>query len=466
MATPIGLVGPSYKESSIPFDAQRTINLFPVKDERSKTGSALYGTPGLLRFSNIGVGPIRAEFRATNGRAFIVSGAALYEVDAAGNGTWRGNLLQAKGIVSIDENGFQLALCDGKNLYIFTYSDNDFTRVGSENLPEVSTVTFIDGYFVVNELDTGRFFISALYNGLVWVALDFATAESSPDKLLRVINGIGQLWLLGEISGEIWTNTGDSAFPFERISGAKLEVGIAAPHTALALDNSLFWVGQDENGTGIVYRTNGFAPKRISTGPIEEAIQKAPKPLEMRSWSYQQGGHVFYVITGGGLETSLVYDLSTGEWHERAYMNEQGNWEAHLGNCCMYAFGKHIVGDRRNGNLYELRSDVYTDDGEPLVAERIFAHLAANGERFSIDALEIDLEGGVGAEEGNTPLISMRLSKDGARTWGNWYTASMGKIGDYMRKARFRRLGMAEQFTFCVRISSPAKRALLGSYVR
>lgn len=462
---PIGLVGGSRQAYSLPFNAERTVNMHPVFDQESKTKAALYGTPGLVDFADVGTGPEREGFRATNGRMFTISGSGFYEVEASGVHTLRGSIEQSQGIAYMEENGFQLCICDGSSLYIFTYADNEFEKVTDPDLPEVGTVTFIDGYFVASEVGSGRFFLSALYNGLSWNALDFATAESSPDELRRVINGIGQLWLLGEVSGEIWTNTGDSQFPFERISGAKLEVGIAAPKTALVLDNSLFWVGQDEGGTGIVYRTSGLTPRRISTDEVEAALQAAPNPLEMRSWWYQKNGHIFYVITGGGLETSWVYDLTTQIWCERAYTNSYGQFEPHLANWCVYAFGKHLVGDRRNGKIYELSESAYDDAGEPLIAERIYTHTAMNSERFSINRLTIDLEGGVGLEDGSDAVIMMQLSKDGGKTWGNWHTTSIGKVGKYLSKARFRRLGYAEQITFRVRISDPVKRVLLASYV-
>ena len=47
----IGLVGPSYQARSLPFNAQRTVNLFPVFDEQGKETAALYGTPGLKLFT-------------------------------------------------------------------------------------------------------------------------------------------------------------------------------------------------------------------------------------------------------------------------------------------------------------------------------------------------------------------------------------------------------------------------------
>lgn len=463
----IGLVGPSYQERSLPFDAQRSVNLFPVYDENGKEVAAMYGTPGKVLFSTIGDGPIRGEFRAANGRAFAVSGSGLYELDTDGMGTLLGTLSSSSSIVSMDENGLQLAVCDGADLYIFTYASNSFAQVTDGDLPVSGLVTFIDGYFVVNEVDTGKFFISALYDGLTWDALDFATAESSPDSLKGCYNAIGQLWLLGEKTGEIWTNTGDSTFPFQRIAGAKMEVGIVAPHTAESIDNSLIWVGQDNIGTGIVYRAQGFTPKRISTSAIEMRIQSSSSPQNMRSYTYQEDGHVFYVLTGGGLETTLVYDLTTEQWHERAYLNSEGNFEQDIACCSMYAFGKHLVGDRRNGKIYEMSLDYYDDDGDEIARDRIYTHISNEGKRLRFKSLEIGFETGVGltSGQGSNPLCSLRISKDGARTWTDWFFSSIGKIGEYKKKVIFRRLGIAEQMTFHLRISDPVKVAITGSYL-
>lgn len=467
----IGLVGPSYQQRSLPFDAQRSINLFPVLDQQGKEVSALYGTPGLLLFASAGDGPIRGNFCSANGRAFVVSGSELYEIGSEGDASLLGGLDSNSSIVSIDENGFQLGICDGSNVYIFTYATDTFVKVTDIDLPSAGTLTFIDGYFVINQNDSGKFFISALYDGTSWAALDFATAESSPDNLLRVINAVGQLWLLGSKTGEIWTNTGASAFPFEKISGAKMEMGIIAPHTAVAVDNSVFWVGQSNIGSGIVFRAQGFSPARISTNAIELLLQAAPSPETLRAYTYQQEGHTFYVITGGGLTTTLVYDISTQLWHERAYLNNDGDLEQHLGSCGMYAFGQQLIGSRRNGFIYTMSLDYYDDDGDEIAAERIYTHLSDENKRLRFKQLEISMETGLEALDFSRedpvvdPQITLYISRDGARTWSNGYQTSFGKVGEYLTRAVFRRLGVAFQWTFKIRITDPVRRVLIGSYL-
>lgn len=464
----IGLVGGSNQERSLPLDAERTINLYPVFDKSGKEVSALYGTPGLSLFATAGEGPIRGEFSAANGRAFVISSSFFYEISSAGIETLLGSLDSSSGIVSIEENGFQLAICDGTKVYVFTYATNVFVKVTDADLPSAGTLTFIDGYFVITKNSSGSFYISTLYDGTAWAPLDFATAESSPDELLRVYNAVGQLWLFGTKTTEIWTNTGASAFPFERISGAKMETGILSPHSAVAVDNSIFWIGRDNIGSGIVYRAQGFSPQRISTNAIELLIQQAPMPSTLRAYTYQQDGHTFYVITGGGLSTTLVYDISTQLWHERAYLNSFGQFEQHLGACSMYAFGYQLVGSRADGKIYKMSLDLYSDNGREIASERIYTHLSDENKRNRFNQLEISMETGVGLQSGQgiDPQITLWISRDGGRTFSNGYTTSFGPVGRYLTRAVFRKLGTAYEITFKIRITDPVKRSLIGSYLK
>lgn len=463
----IGLVGETYQESSLPFNAERSINLYAVLDKTGKEVAAMYGTPGLYLFGTAGAGPIRGEYSTANGRAFTVSGSALYEVNSDGTTTSRGSLNTASGTVYMVENGLQLAICDQTYVYIFTYATNAFAAVVTPNYTSAGSITFIDGYFIVNQNSTGKFYISSINDGSTWAALDFATAESSPDFLKRAIQAVGLLWLQGADSTEIWQNTGASAFPFQRISGGKMTVGIYAPATAIEADNTLFWVGSSKEGNGIVYRAQGFTPLRISTTPIELMIRNASDPTNIRAWTYQRDGHLFYVLTGGGLATSLVYDVTTKMWHERAYLAATGAFETHLATCAMKAFDKILVGDKNNGNIYVLDESTYSDNGDVLAAERIYTHLSDEDKMIRYNKLIIGVETGVGLQsgQGSAPVINLQLSKDGARTWSDIFTASIGAVGEYMTEVAFRRLGVAKIMTFKIRITDPVKRVLIGSYL-
>lgn len=465
----IGIVGPSYEMRSLPFDAQRSINFFPVLDQQGKEVAALYGAAGKSLFCSTGSGgTARAAFESANGRAFFVSGSGLYEIFSDGTSTKRGELAQSDGVVTIAEIRTQLAVCDQKDVYILTYESNAFTKVSSAGIPTLGfgTIASINGYFIGNENGSGRFWISALNDGLTWPA-EFATAESSPDLLLSCVSALGQLWLIGNRSIEVWTNTGEAAFPFRRVSNAVINVGSLSAFTSIAIDNGLIIVGRDENGSGVVYKLQGLTPVRISTVAIERFIQESEDLDQLRAYSYQEEGSVFYVLTGGGLRTTLVYDFSTQQWHEKARMTTNGLFEQDRANCHVFAFGKHLVGDRLTDRIYEQSLNYYTDGDDPLVSERIYTHLSDSGKRIRYNSLEIGLETGIGLQSGQgaMPLVMMQLSKDGARTWTNWSTVGIGRVGEYLAKVIFRRLGIAEQMTFKIRISDPVKRVVVGSYL-
>jgi hypothetical protein len=436
-------------------------------DEAGKEVDSLRGVAGLSLFSAAGTGPGRKTFASQNGRAFVVSGAGVYEIAADGTPTLRGTLLQTQGNLTIVENTVEMAICDGRKIFLFTYATNSFAVVTDPDLPDVGTVTVMDGYFIANELDTGRFYISGINNGAAWNALDFATAETAPDDLRACVRALGQLWLLGETTSEVWSNTGAADFPFRRIQGSAFNVGVLSPYTALEVGDSFLWLGKSDLGSGVVYLATGLLPRRVSTSPIEQIIQRAPDSDQCTAHAYHADGHWFYVLTGGGLETSLVLDLTTMQWHERAQLNDQGAYEQHIVKDLMFAFGKHLGVDRRSGRIYRMSQDLYDNAGEVRSCERIFTHLSDEDKRVVYNRLAIGVEAGVGLADGqgSDPLLSLRLSKDGAKTWSTWFTTTIGKIGKTRNKAAFRRLGVAEQMTFNIRITDPVKVDITGGYL-
>lgn len=462
-----GLVGPSYALRDINFSAQRSINLYPVISEvpESKDVSVLYGTPGLKQFADVGGGPGRGIITCANNRTFIVSGAGFYEVFTDGTSIQYGTISNFTEVVSMDENGFQVMIANTSNGYIFTFATNTFAKITDTDFPGANYVVFKDGYFIIappNNL--GKFYISALYDGLNWDALDFATAESSPDGLVAPFSSGGQLLLFGTNTTEFWYNNGSADFPYTRLSAGVMQVGLAAKNSLCLVDNTTFFLGRNKDGSGIVYRINGSIPLRISTNAIEYAISKVPDITLLTGFSYQQEGHLFYVLTGVGLATSLVYDVSTSMWHERAYL-DSGSFTPWLGLLHSYAFGKNITLDRQSSKVYQIDMNTHTDNGMPLKRTRVFTHIYDEGSRFKIYNLQVDFQGGVGLSTGQgiNPLAWLRMSKDFGHTWSSEYETSIGPKGNYQAVANWRRMGVQKSMTFEVSISDPVRVYICGS---
>lgn len=467
----IPVVGPTYNLKAQVFDCQRCVNLFPDISESgsSKQPTRLVGSPGLELFATAGTGPHRGAITTAGGRNFWVSANKLYEVSASGTVTERGTLNTSISRVSLAENGEYLAFVDGVNGYTLKLSDNDFQQITDVDFPNGATViAYQDTYFIVNDPDTGDFYISAQNNPTSWSATDKTTVESSPDNLVSLLSDHGELILGGSRSMEIYYNSGNANFPFERITQAVMQVGIAAAHTLKSFDNNVLWVSEDEKGGRFIYKMSGaYRPQRVSNQAVERALAGAENISEAYAWVYKQEGHEFYVLNVPGLPTSWVLDAATNLWHERMYFNPQlSQEELHRGSCHTFFNGMNLVGDRESGKIYKMRLDHYSDDGDELHALRITPHISNEGMRLFYADLHLDMENGVGlvTGQGSDPVVMMRYSDDGGRKWSNERSASFGKIGSYNTRARWTRLGSSRDRVFEFRITDPVQRCIIGCY--
>jgi len=310
----------SYQARSLPLSAQRVVNLFAeAAPQDARSPVVLYGTPGLTLFGTIGTGPIRG-LHVMGTTLYAVSGDQLFSVSSSGTGTLLGNLAgraRTSGPVDMADNGRQLVVVnDGRGT---VYDGTILEAITDPDFPRASSVSYVDGYFLFTRRDSGQWFISNLLEATAYDALDFATAETYPDNLVRVFTDHREVWLFGVKSIEVWSNTGGADFPFQRISGAVLERGCAAAGSVAKMDNSVFWLGDD----GIVYRAAGYQPQRVSTHAIEHAIEGYATLADALAFTYSQEGHSFYVLTFPDAAT-WVYDASTQLWHERESRDSEG----------------------------------------------------------------------------------------------------------------------------------------------
>jgi len=455
------IVGPSYQMDDRKFDHQRSINLYPLISEvsDSKDVVALKLCPGTSIYRTVGGGPIRGSITTSRGRSVIVSGREVYEITLTGE-TLLGTIGTATNRVSIADNGNEVMIVDGAEGYIFRQSDNTFGIVTDENFPAASIVLELDGYFVVNKLNSAAFYISALYDGTSWDALDFAVVSSIGGNIIGMIIHKEDLWLWSNSKAIVYTNTGNAGFPFEKIEGSSIPTGCEALFTIVEIDNAIVWLGIDKQGRGVVWRTQGYNAVRVSTQAIEKRIAQSVLRGESFAWVYHQQGHAFYMLQVKGLDTTLVLDVAVNQWHERSFKNASLNKrEQHRGSTHFVFDNKNLVGDRENGNIYDLSLDYADDFGQVLVYERITAHIDAEKQNIKHNKFELDCMVGFG---GN---ISLRYSDDGGFTWSAWLTISLGDVGHYKTRAEWRRLGMANDRVYHLRGHGVAKFQINEAFI-
>lgn len=464
-------VGGSYTARSKNLDAQRCINLFPeLASPVSKAITALFGTPGLSLWATLAGGGVRGTlpFSATIG--VVVVGSNVYTVDTAGVGTLRGSVAPLSTMISMASNGQVVMIVDGPSGYVLNPVTGVLTTIADPDFTGADTVQFVDGYFVFNKPGTGQFQITSLYSTDI-DGLDFATAEGSPDLLLTVLVDHREVWLFGENSTEVFFNSGNVDFPFERIQGAFIEQGIAAKFSAAKMDNTVYWLAADAKGYGTVQRAAGYQPERVSDHGVEFAISQMSRINDAIAYTYQQEGHHFYVLTFPTAEQTWVFDSTTSRWHQRAWRDPAtGLYKRHRSVCQMQFAGITVVGDWETGNLYRLDMDTFTDNGALIARVRSCPHLSVDYRLQFFYSLQIDMQTGVGLSgvvgaAGVDPKAMLRWSNDGGYTWSNESWASIGKIGERLARVKWRRLGKARDRVFEVTITDPVRVVIVGANV-
>jgi hypothetical protein len=428
----------------------------------------MYGTPGLKLWTTLTSGRIRGCIVFSPAIAIVVAGNKVWRINADSTSVSLGSVPDVGSNVSMASNGTVVMMVDGPNGFFIDPAAGTLTQISDENFTGANRVDFVDGYFVWNDPGTGKFQISGLYATSI-DGLDFAVAEGSPDNIVSLIVDHRELWLLGANSTEVWYDAGDVNFPLQRIQGAFLEVGCAAPLSVAKADNSIFWLAIDARGYGTVQRAVGYSPQRVSTHAFEAACaryQKAGGIGDATAYTYAQEGHTFYVLSFPSAGATWVYDASTNLWHERAYLNPAtGLLERHRSNCQMQFAGLTIVGDWEDGRLYVLDLDTFDDDGDPLPAIRVCPHIANDTKYVLFQRLELTMQTGVGLPtgQGSDPQAMLQWSDDGGYSWSNERWASIGKIGETKTRVQWQRLGQSRDRVFKVTITDPVRRVITGA---
>jgi len=461
----IAFVGPAYQARSLNADAQRAVNVYLEMDNASpRAPVALYGTPGTVLRFGFGDAPVRGCI-VQGVYSYWVAGSSVYRVSTSYTATLLGTIGTATGEVGMASNGTEVLIVDGVGGWIATTSA--LTQIVDVDFPNgVRRCAFQDGYFIVTGDGSQKFYINESINsGTNWNGTEFASAEGSPDNTVGVISDHRELWLFGSGATEVWVNTGNADFPFERSGNTFIEHGCAAAGTVAKLDNTVFWLGQDDRGGLVVWRAQGYTPSRISTHAIEHAIQGYATFSDAFAYTYQQEGHAFYVLTFPTADKTWCFDVATGQWHERVWKEPNLNTlHRHRSNCHCYFDGKHLVGDFESGNVYEFDLDTNTDNGEAILRLRATQTLDAPGaNRVFYEYLQVDMESGVGSVTLD-PQLMLRYSNDGGHTWSNIKTKGIGKSGEYGKRVRFGPSGAGRNRVWEISMTDDAKFAVLGAY--
>lgn len=419
------------------------VNCFAEKADGDKREDfAVWPTPGLTQWAEVGSGPHRASI-VCGGVLYVVSGTSLYSVASDGTETSLGTI-PGTGPVRIACN--YTDVCIAANGTGYVYSGGSLTTP----VPfDVSDVIFADGYILWTVKDSEQFIISGLDNATSYDAADIAAAEGAPDNIIGVINDHRDIQFYGGSTTEIFYNSGNADFPFERQGNAFIERGTFDRNSIVKMDNTVYFVGDDR----VIYTLTGYQPQRISTHAIEYNLRGA---TYARGFTYSLEGHKFYVLEVDA--GTFLFDVATGAWHKRQ------SWGSDWWRCngAVTAYGQVLLTDRNDGRIYTPSMDVFDEDGDPIAMEITLPTLEFDRQRVTMYAFEATIETGPGDATTPDPQIALTYSDDGGHTWSNEVTRSMGAVGDYRRRAIWRKLGRFRTRQMRLRITDSVRRLVIS----
>lgn len=428
------LLSGAYSARGVIANAQRCVNLYPeVSQEASSpyqpqgnaqapTPVAHYQCPGTVLLGTVGgsTDGWRGLYTASNGALYGVNGVGVYYIPD----TWVPQLLGyieefttgRQPLVSFTDNGTDVFFVDGSSEgYIIDLSNNTMTTANAtangDSLGYGFTggglVDYVDTFVITNVPGTNQF-ISSLSNELVFEPFQVASKTGYPDPLQGLCVAQRNIWLIGTQTTEIWTNVGGDTFPFAIVSNAYVEHGCEAPSSIVKCDERVLWISQDRRGRTVCVMTVNYGVEKVSTFAIENEWMTYSDRSNAVAFSYQQEGHTFYRVTfpsaRDGKGATWQYDLRTGQWCEPLWMDTNGDLWRHRGNCGAFAYGKNVVGDWQNGNLYQLDLDTHTDNGQPMHFRRGFPHQIDNAERVVYPGFIADMQAGEPEPNGENTL--------------------------------------------------------------
>ncbi len=482
-----GMIGPSYTAKSNAVADEELINWFieTIESPGAQTKWVLFGTPGLAMFSASDNGPTRGQIEIL-GREFLAGGDTLYEVMADGTRTVRMDAVLDTfgGPMSMAASNIELLIVAGGQAYCYNLAANTFVNVTPLLAGSPIQCAYSDGYFIVCFANSNKFQMSDILDGTTWPGIQVNAVSVFPENIIGIDVSHRELWVMGGRHIQPYQDTGTDEV-FDVIPGALIETGLAATFGHNRLDNTEFWISEDERGARQAWRANGYTPLRISTHAVETALSSYSSDAiaDMVTYSYQDGGHLFWVLYIPGTDCSWVYDVAESMWAKRAeWHTDLGTYGPHRSWNHSYAFGKHLVGDWQTGNLYEMKQaydtggNVYafvTDDGVVIRRARRSPILVNEMEWIYHSQMVADFAVGLGPQppllDGNgdprPPQAMLRWSDNRGSTWSNEHVAGCGMAGQYNTRVIWRRLGRSRYRIYELVVTDPISWALIDAYL-
>lgn len=341
----------------------------------------------------------------------------------------------------------------------YTITSSMISTFTDPDLPVANSIIFLGGYFIAS-IAAGQAYASGI-NDTTFASVDFASAEAYSDGLKRAVPLGQDLILMGDISIEIWKNTGNEVgFPFTR--GPVIPLGLIDTFAVAGFNYGfpgvLAWVANDNR----VYK-NVFNPTPISPPDLDALIKRVEDKSTIELSVFVCDGRPCLVVKTP--DWCWVYNFATQWWHERkSYQSE--TFDFSLG---VQAFDDWFVFDQETGDAYVIDGSAMKEGDQPLVEDIRSAPFHRFPWRNSISRMDFFFRPGQGINSGEAPIetdpsVRISWSDDGGITFKNPVVRKLGEQGKYRTEISVRGTGMtgSQGRQIRMQISDPIDVPFLG----
>lgn len=394
----------------------------------------------------INEGPGRAIFSSANlGKMIAVINDGVYAITNLLTFSQVGTLETSTGDVSIDENdGFQIAICDKKNIYIYNYNLSTFTKVSLDFLP--GYIAFQDGYFVSVDLDRQEWRLSDPNDGLSWPpdgahVGKFQTKPDRPVAALRMPGKGNLLFILGSTVTEAWVDTGAQLFPYQKSTGFNIDYGTVNSGSIATSDRFIAWIGINEKSGPVLMASSGGDVQQITTDGINYKLSNLTNSQNCFGIMFKQDGHLIYQFTFPDDNLTYAYDFNT----QLFFTICDHEMNAHPAFDITFFNNKYYFVSYKDGAIYEFGTQFTNLDGNEMPRIRVTPPMRRkDSQPFIIRNLNFTIEQG---HNSTLQSVDLSLSEDGGESFGGYERRDLNPQGRRPNRLDWWQLGYGNDIT-------------------
>lgn len=416
----------SFRDDRLPAYGAQLINCYAVPRAQAEGAPGAYyiaGTTGLDLVHTFTGGAVGSmfEFKSV---LYGVSGTDLVKV-APTPSVIAAGAITGTGLCEIAWDRSGIVILRDNALHFFNGSTvTSFTLPTGTPQEYASTCAELDNFALYGVDGSSKFYQSGAVDPTTIDASYYATKESRPDDLVRMIVNKRNLMLFGTETIEPYYNQGISGgVTFGAYSNAMIELGLGAKWSLAARHGQGFFLASNRK----VYNFADITVREISPPWLDTLIGTLDDATFAAAigFVYVHEGALCYALTFPGV---LTVEWTGEQWHHRespglTYWRPQ----------CSYPFGNtYYFGSSTDGRVWKRASPSAYEGSETITRTVITGTFGPKEDRTSLHAVDVHLN----PYNATSGTFDLSYSDDEGRTWSTARAIAFPVVGKQRSIAR------------------------------